>query len=83
MEESGRLSGRIDQIELDTVKREATPEFLMKLSIKPNMSRLLLSNTVSLLKMFGGERARSTVHNWIHKADLQPTSGKKPGSRCG
>jgi len=34
MEEFGRLSGGIDQIELGLVEREVTPEFLMKLSIQ-------------------------------------------------
>jgi transposase-like protein len=26
----------------------------------------------SILYIFGVDRARSTVHNWVHKADLQP-----------
>jgi transposase-like protein len=78
MEEFGRLSGSIDQIELDFVEREATPAFLMKLSIQLHLSGLSLSNTVSMLEIFGVERARSTVHNWTHKADLQPTSEKNP-----
>jgi len=34
-------------------------------------------NTVSILKRFGAERARSTVHNWVHKADLQPEVGQR------
>jgi len=33
MEEFGRLSGSLDQLELAFVEREATPKFLMKLSI--------------------------------------------------
>ena len=28
--------------------------------------------------MFGVERVRSTVHNWVHKADLQPEFGRSP-----
>ena len=78
MLENGRLSGNLDQIKLDFVEREATPAFLMKLSIQLHLSGLSLLNTVSVLEIFGVERARSTVHNWIHKADLQPTSGKIP-----
>jgi transposase-like protein len=39
---------------------------------------LSLSNTVSILELFGVERARSTIHNWVHKADLQPESGRSP-----
>ena len=70
MEEFGRFSVCIHQIDLDFVEREATPEFLMKLSIQLHLSGLSLSNTVFVLEMFGVKRARSTVHNWIHKADL-------------
>ena len=28
--------------------------------------------------MFGVKRARSTVHNWVHEADLQPQDGQRP-----
>ena len=28
--------------------------------------------------MFGVDRVRSTVHNWVHKADLQPKTGRNP-----
>jgi len=28
--------------------------------------------------MFGVERARSTVHNWVQKADLQTEEGRSP-----
>ena len=50
----------------------------MKLSIQLHLAGLSLSNTVSILEVFGVERARSTVHNWAHKADLQPGSGRFP-----
>jgi putative transposase len=41
-------------------------------------SDLSLSNTISIFEVFGVERARSTVHNWVHKADLQPEGGRSP-----
>ncbi len=78
MPENGRLSGSIDQIELSFIEREATPTFLMKLSIQLHLSGLSLSNTVRIVEVFGVKRARSTVHNWVHNADLQPESGKNP-----
>jgi transposase-like protein len=78
MPENTRLSGSIDQIDLDFVEREATPRFHMKLGIQLHLAGLSLSNTVSILEIFGVERARSTVHNWIHKADLQPKDGQTP-----
>ena len=78
MPENTRLTGCLDQIELDFVEREATPRLLMKLSIQLHLAGLSLSNTVSFLEVFGVERSRSTVHNWVHKAELQPEAGKSP-----
>lgn len=75
MPESARFSGNIDQIDLAFVEREATPRLLMKLSIQVHLAGLSLSNTVSILGVFGVQRARSTVHNWVHKGDLQPETG--------
>ena len=46
----------------------------MNLSIQLHLAGLSLSNTVRVLEIFGVERDRSTVHNWVHKADLQPIS---------
>jgi hypothetical protein len=54
MPENGRFNRSIDQIELAFVEREATPEFLMKLSIQLHLSDLSLSNTVRVLEVFGG-----------------------------
>jgi putative transposase len=63
MPENTCLNGRIDQIDLDFVEREATPPLLMKLSIQLHLAGLSLSNTVRVLDIFGVDRARSTVHN--------------------
>ena len=78
MSENASLSGSLNQIDLDFVEREATPRLLMKLSIQLHLAGLSLSNTVSILDVFGVQRARSTVHNWVHKADLQPEEGRSP-----
>jgi transposase-like protein len=78
MPENDRLTGCLDEINLEFVEREATPRLLMKLSIQLHLAGLSLANTVSILEVFGVERARSTVHNWVHKADLQPESGRCP-----
>ncbi|OYR74044.1 IS6 family transposase [Halorubrum ezzemoulense] len=78
MPENDRLSGCLDEINLEFVEREATPRLWMKLSIQLHLPGLSLSNTVSFLEVFGVERVRSTVHNWVHKADLQPESGRSP-----
>lgn len=68
----------MDEIELDFVEREATPRLLRRLSVQLHLVGSSLSNTVSILELLGVERARSTVHNWVHKADLQPDPGQRP-----
>ncbi|MFC7043028.1 IS6 family transposase [Halonotius sp. GCM10025705] len=78
MPENDRLGRCLDEIDLEFVEREATPRLLMKLSIQRHLAGLSLSNTVYILEVFGVERARCTVHNWVHKADLQPESGRCP-----
>ena len=78
MPESDRLSGCLDEINLEFVEREATPRLLMKLSIQLHLAELPVLNTVSFLEVFGVDRVRSTVYNWIHKADLQPESDRSP-----
>jgi len=78
MPETDRLDGCLNEIELGLVEREATPKLLMKLGIQLHLTGLSLSNTVSILEIFGVSRARSTVHNWVHKAELQPESGRSP-----
>ncbi len=76
MPENARLTGNIGQIGVDFVEREATPRLLMKRSIQLHLTGFSLSNTVRSLEIFGVVRARSTVHNWVHKADSQPESGR-------
>ena len=78
MPETARLEGNLGRIELGFVEREATPRLLMKLGIQLYLAGLSLSNTVSFLEVFGVDRVRSTVHNWVHKADLQPETGQNP-----
>jgi len=78
MPENARLSGCLGEINLDFMRREATPRLLMKLSIQLHLSGSSLSNTVLFLEVFGVEWVRSTVHNWVHKADLRPETGRDP-----
>jgi transposase-like protein len=78
MPEIARLTAGSDCFELGVVEREATPSWAMKLGIRLHLAGLSLSNTVSELERFGVDRCRSTVHNWVQKAGLQPTDGKSP-----
>jgi transposase-like protein len=78
MPENDRLSGCLDEINFEFMEREATPPLLLKLSIQLHLAGLSFSNTVSFLEIFGVDRVRSTVHNWVHKVNLQPESGRSP-----
>jgi len=78
MSKNARLNGCFGGVELGFVEREATPKLVMKLGIQLHLAGLSLSNTVSILEIFGVRRARSTVHNWVHKAELQPESNRSP-----
>jgi putative transposase len=78
MPENARLVDCLDEIDLGFVEREATPGLLIKPSIQLHFSILSLSHTVFIIDIFGVDRARSTVHNWVHKVDLQPDSGRSP-----
>lgn len=76
--EIARLDGGSDAIELGFVEREATPEPAKRLGIRFHLAGLSLSNTVLLLDWLGVGRARSTIHNWVQKADLTPAGGCNP-----
>ena len=78
MSEISRLNGGSDPIELDFVEREATSIEMMELVIHLHLGGLSLSNTVSIHDRFGVNWARSTVHNWVQKADLEPRGGRAP-----
>src|SRR6056297_3620155 len=78
MPESTDLTGSSTDVQLGFVEREATPRELMRLSIQLHLRGLSLADTVRVLENFGVHRARSPVHNWVQKAELQPRSGKSP-----
>jgi transposase-like protein len=78
MPEIDRLSDDSGCFELDFVEREATPEPAMKLGIQLHLVVLSFSNTISIIDRLGVERCRTTVHNWVQKADLQPLDGADP-----
>ena len=42
------------------------------------LAGLSISNTVLFLDVFGVNRARSTVHNRVHKVGLRPETGRSP-----
>ena len=76
MAEIVRLTESSDWIDLGFVQRERTPKPLMELGIRLHVAGLSLSNTISELEKFGVQRTRKAVHDWVHKADLQPNADR-------
>jgi len=50
----------------------------MKLNIQLHLAELSFLNTVFIIGIFGVNCARSTVDNWVHKAELQSRYGQDP-----
>lgn len=60
------------------MEREANPPPPMELGIQLHLAGLSLSKATSPLETHGLNRCRSTVHNWVQKADVEPQSGRAP-----
>jgi transposase-like protein len=73
MPEIDRLTGDNDWIDLDFVERERTPGQIVEVGIQLHLAGLSLSNTKQYLERLGVQRSRTAIHNWVQKADLQPT----------
>ena len=71
----------IDQFDLAFGERETTLKFLMNPSIQLQLAVLSLSMNIFIIGMFGVERERATVHNWIRKAEFRPKEPQS-GLRC-
>jgi transposase-like protein len=78
MPEIDRLSGSTDWIDLDFVQRERTPEQIIEVGIQLHLAGLSLSNTKQYLEKLGVERSRTAIHNWVQRADVQPTGDAAP-----
>jgi len=78
MPENASLTGCFDRIDLAFVEQEATLRVLMKLSIQLHLAGLSFSNSMFTIDLFGVIRARSAVHNWVHKAYIYPESDQDP-----
>jgi transposase-like protein len=78
MAKTDRLNGDSDWIEVDFVEKEETPRRLMQYGIELHLADLSLAETTSVLERFGIDRCRTTVHNWVRTAGLQPADGARP-----
>jgi len=78
MTEFDRLNRVTDWIDLEFVERERTPKQIIEVGIQLHLAGLSLSNTKQYLERLGVERSRTAIHNWVQKADLQPTGNGAP-----
>ena len=78
MTEFNRLSGGSEWIDLEFMERERTPEQIVEVGIQLHLAGLSLSNTKQHLERLGVQRSRAAIHNWVQKADLQPTGDNAP-----
>lgn len=74
MAEIDRLSQHNDLIDLDFVERERTPGEIIHVGIQLRVARASISNTKQFLETVGVDRSRTAIHNWVKKADVQPSS---------
>jgi len=78
MAEIARFSGRSDWTDLEFGERERTPSELIEFGVRLHLAVLSFSNTVSELEKLGVKRSWKAVHDWVHKADLQPATDVSP-----
>lgn len=78
MPEILRLIGPNTAIKPNFVERVRTPTELMRLAIQTHLGGLSLSETRRMPQSVGVDRARSTIHNWVQKCDLELAGGCQP-----
>jgi len=74
MAEIDRLNERTTWIDLSFVERDRTPPWAIEVGIRRHLAGMLLREVSKFLEIFGINRSRVAIHNWVHKADLQPIS---------
>jgi transposase-like protein len=74
MAESDRLGECIAWIDLSFVERERTPEWAIQVDIRYHLTFILAKNVSQFIETLGIEQSHLAIHNWVHKAVLQPIS---------
>ena len=69
-----RLSECITWIDLSFVERERTPDWAIQVGIRCHLAGMSLRDASQFLDELGVQRSHVAVHEWVHKADLQPIS---------
>jgi transposase-like protein len=71
MSEFDRLSGCIEWIDLSFVERQRTPEWAIQVGIRCHLAGMSLRDASQFLDELGVQRSHVSIHEWVHKADLQ------------
>jgi len=74
MVEIERLDESIVWIDLSFVERRRTPEWAIQVGIRWYLAGISLRDVSQNLESLGVERSHVTIHEWVHKVDLQPIS---------
>jgi len=74
MTKTERLSERIAWIDLSFVERDWTPRWAIEVGTCCHLAGMSLREVSKHLERFGIDRSHVAIHNWVHKADLQPIS---------
>jgi len=69
-----RLSESITWIDLSFIERRRTPEWAIEVGIRCHLAGMSLRDASQFLYELGVERSHVAIHEWVHKADLQPIS---------
>ena len=74
MPEIERLSESITWIDLSFVERRRTPEWAIQVGIRCHLAGMSLRDASQFLDELGVNRSHVAIHEWVHKAALQPIS---------
>ena len=74
MPEVERLNESITWIDLSFVERERTPDWAIQVGIRCHLAGMSLRDASQFLDKLGVDRSHVAIHEWVHKADLQPIS---------
>jgi len=69
-----RLSECITWIDLSFVERKRTPEWAIQVGIRCHLAGMSTRDASQHLEELGVQRSHVAIHNWVHKANLQPIS---------
>jgi len=74
MPEIERLTDSIAWIDLSFMERRRTPEWAIQVGIRCHLAGMSLRDASQHLETLGVDRSHVAIHDWVHKAELQPIS---------